>query len=92
MEELRSTDILDREIEADAKKKAGEIIKRAQEECDEILAGVQTRVKTALDQKSAFYDAKIAQCKKNAAAYVPLEKERFLAVERTEKARSCEHE
>ena len=37
MQELRSTDILDKEIEADARRKAEAILKRADKECEEIL-------------------------------------------------------
>ena len=43
MQELRSTDILDKEIEADARRKAEAILKRADKECEEILASVQNK-------------------------------------------------
>ncbi len=78
MEELRSTEILDKEIEADARKKAERILAKADEEIKTILDAVETRVKEASDQKEAFYAAKYNQIEKNLEASVPLEKERFL--------------
>ena len=78
MEELRSTEILDKEIEADAHKKAEKILADAGREAGKIAAGVEDRVKTALEEKSALYKEKISLLEKNAEAYIPLEKERFL--------------
>ena len=78
MEELRSTEILDREIEADARKKAEKILARADEECKNILAGVDERVKKAKEEKEAFYSAKIEKFEKSIEEAFPLEKERFL--------------
>ena len=40
MQELRSTEILDNEIRAEARRKAENVLKRADEECAQILAGV----------------------------------------------------
>lgn len=79
MEELRSTEILDKEIEADARKKAEKILKNADSECERILADVENRVKEASNQKSEYYKSKIESFEKNLNASVPLEKERFLA-------------
>lgn len=79
MEELRSTEILDKEIEADARKKADKILKNADSECERILADVENRVKEASNQKSEYYKSKIESFEKNLNASVPLEKERFLA-------------
>ncbi|MGI5070074.1 hypothetical protein HRO26_02880 [Treponema pectinovorum] len=78
MEELRSTSILDREIEADAKKKAAKILENAERECKEIAENVDQRLKKSLEEKSLSYKNKISQLEKNAQAYIPLEKERFL--------------
>ena len=78
MEELRSTEILDKEIEADARKKADKILKNADSEAEKILADVETRVKEAKEQKEKYYDSKFNQFEKNLEAALPLEKERFL--------------
>jgi V/A-type H+-transporting ATPase subunit E len=78
MEELRSTEILDKEIEADARKKVKKILKNADSECERILADVENRVKDASEQKSKYYKSKIEQFEKNVNAALPLEKERFL--------------
>ena len=50
MEELRSTEILDREIQADARKKAENILKKAEKSCEDILNSVE---KTILEAKKA---------------------------------------
>lgn len=78
MEELRSTEILDKEIEADAQKKAKKILDKAEREAQAIAAGVEERVKKAVEEKSASYKTKLSQLENNAGAYIPLEKERFL--------------
>lgn len=78
MEELRSTEILDKEIEADARKKAARIVAKAESEAKSIIEGVDERVKKAVEEKSAVYKNKLSLLKKNADAYIPLEKERFL--------------
>ena len=77
MEELRSTEILDKEIEADARKKAERILADADAECQKLLDAVKDRVKEASEQKTAYYDAKIATFKKNRDAALPLEQERY---------------
>ena len=53
MEELRSTEILDKEIEADARKKAAKIVAKAESEAKSIIEGVDDRVKKAVEEKSA---------------------------------------
>ncbi len=77
MEELRSTEILDKEIEADARKKAEGILTEADAECKKLLDAVSDRVKEVAAQKSAYYDSKIATFKKNRDAALPLEQERY---------------
>lgn len=77
MEELRSTEILDREIETDARKKTEKILKSADEECEKILSQIDERVKKATEEKSAQYENKISRFEKNTKSSVPLEKERF---------------
>lgn len=77
MEELRSTEILDKEIEADARNKAARILSDADAECQKLLDAVADRIKEATAQKTAYYDAKIAAFKKNRDAALPLEQERY---------------
>ncbi len=78
MEELRSADVLDSEIEADARKKVERILKDADRESEKVLADVATRIETAKNEKKEYYDAKVCQYKKDLEASVPLENERFL--------------
>ncbi len=78
MEELRSTEILDKEIEADARKKAEKILARAEEEAKSILSDVNCRVNEAKSQKESYYDAKLSQFEKSVEQALPLEKGRFL--------------
>ena len=77
MQELRSTDILDKEIEADAKRKAETILKRADKECEEIIASVQNRINVARQEKEEFYSKKLDAFEKDLTASGPLEKQRF---------------
>ncbi|MBR0496271.1 MAG: hypothetical protein IJJ71_08875 [Treponema sp.] len=78
MEELRSTEILDKEIEADARKKAEKILARAEEESKSILSDVERRVNEAKSQKESYYATKYAQAEKSVNEALPLEKGRFL--------------
>lgn len=78
MEELRSTEILDKEIEADARKKAEKILARAEEECRTILADVSLRVDEASKQKESYYAGKLSALEKSINEALPLEKGRFL--------------
>jgi V/A-type H+-transporting ATPase subunit E len=78
MEELRSTEILDREIQEDARKKAEKTLAGSQEECKTILAEVDTRIQAARKEKEAAYEAKIAALKRDMEAALPLEKKRYL--------------
>ena len=77
MQELRSTDILDKEIEADARRKAEAILKRADEECESIMASVQKRIENARLEKDEFYSKKLAALDRDLTASGPLEKQRF---------------
>lgn len=79
MEELRSTEILDKEIEADARKKAKKIIEKSEFECSKIIGETEEKVKAALQKKRKFYEEKLAVFAAGKASYIPLEKERFLA-------------
>jgi len=77
MQELRSTEILDKEIRQDARLKAEALLKRADEECASILAGVEKRLQLARVEKQDFYDKKLADFQKDLEASAPLEKERM---------------
>lgn len=78
MEELRSTDILDKEIQNDARKKAQAVLEQGKKKAGEILGKVQERLDAAKIQKEKFYGEKFAKIQKDSDASLPLEKERFL--------------
>ena len=77
MEELRSTEILDREIQSDARKKAENILKKADKSCEEILNSVEKTIEDARKAKEEFYNKKLDSFKKNQDSSVPLEKQRI---------------
>lgn len=78
MEELRSTDILDKEIQDDARKKAEKILRSADSQCEQILAQVESRLNEAKAEKEAYFTEKQIQYKKDLDSSLPLEKSRFL--------------
>lgn len=77
MQELRSTEILDKEIHADAVKKAEKILKKADEDCESILQSIDVNIAKAAAEKDDFYNKKIAAFEKDQNASIPLEKQRF---------------
>ena len=77
MHELRSTEILDNEIRSEARRKAEALLKRADEECAQILAGVDKRIEEAKIEKQDFYAKKLAAFEKDIEASLPLEKQRL---------------
>lgn len=77
MQELRSTDILDKEIQADARKKAEKILKKADADCAEILASIDVNIAAAKAEKESFFDKKLEAYEKDQQASIPLEKQRF---------------
>lgn len=77
MQELRSTDILDKEIQADARKKAEKILKKADSDCAEILASVEVNIEKAKSEKESFFNNKLEAFEKDQKASIPLEKQRF---------------
>lgn len=77
MQELRSTDILDKEIQADARKKAENILKRADFSCAEILNSVDENIEKAKVEKEEFYSHKLDAFEKDQKASIPLQKECF---------------
>lgn len=78
MEELRSTEILDKEIFDDANRKADRIYRNAKIECEKVLSNVSEKIAQNNKQKTLFYEQKIDFYKKDLAASIPLEKERLL--------------
>ena len=76
MEELRSTEILDREIQEDARRKAEKILKSVEAECALIAAGVVSRVGETRRQKEAEYAKRAEAYRRDAESTLPLEKER----------------
>ena len=78
MEELRSTEILDREIHEDARRKAEKILAAADSDCQEIeRKSAEDFDKTSRDKK-AEYERMLADYKRDSDASVPLEKQRRL--------------
>ena len=76
MEEFRSTEILDKEIQADARKKAEKILAKADVDCALLLEEVSGRIEKAKKELEDKYALKIAAFEKDLSA--TLEKERFL--------------
>lgn len=78
MEELRSAEILDKEIQDDARKKAEKILRNADSQCDQIMAQVESRLEEAKKEKEIYFNQKAEQVKKDLDSNMPLEKSRFL--------------
>ena len=78
MEELRSAEILDKEIQDDARKKAEKILRNADTQCDQIMAQVESRLEEAKKEKEIYFNQKADQVKKDLDSSMPLEKSRFL--------------
>lgn len=78
MEELRSAEILDKEIQDDARKKAEKILRNADSQCDQIMSQVESRLEEAKKEKEIYFNQKADQVKKDLDSSMPLEKSRFL--------------
>lgn len=78
MEELRSTEALDNEIRNDARKKAEQILAKAEETALSIIDSVKQKVQEEQSQARKNCDARIALYRKNKEAALPLEKQRYL--------------
>ena len=78
MQELRSTDILDKEIQADARKKAGRMLEKADAECAALIESVDSDIEKAVKDKQVFFARRLEAFEKDRMAAVPLEKERFV--------------
>lgn len=77
MKELRSIDNLDKEILLQAKKKADEILKNADEECKNIINKVEADIQTSKKEKEAVYNKKLEAFENDLRSSLPLEKQRF---------------
>ncbi len=77
MEELRSTEILDKEIISDATKKAERIAVKAEEECARISSSVSSRVSEEIQKAEENLSVKLKNYERDLNASVPLEKSRF---------------
>ena len=77
MQELRSTDILDKEIQADARKKAERMLQKTDRECEQLLASVESDLEKAAGEKKEFFAHKLEAFETDRKAVVPLEKARF---------------
>ncbi len=78
MEELRSTEILDREIQEDARRKAEKILKTSESECRQITEDVARRIERVREEREREYRSAVDSYLKDAASAVPLEKQRRL--------------
>lgn len=78
MEELRSTEILDKEIQNAARKKAERILAKADEDCKALENSVDEKVEKAKKEVEALFSNKLDAIKKDSEASVPLEKQRLL--------------
>ena len=76
MEELRSTEILDREIHEDARKKAEKILKEGEKEAGRILDDVSLRIGTVREEKRREYERMAQRYRQDAESAIPLEKQR----------------
>ncbi len=79
MEELRSTETLDREIRDDARRKAEKILKDADAECVTIAATVASRIAVTRSEKEKIAAENLAHYRSDAESRLPLEKERLIA-------------
>lgn len=78
MEELRSTEVLDKEIRSDSVKKAEKILAKADESAKQLIDGVQARIVKAKSDAEKISTEGIAVYEKNINASLPLEKQRYL--------------
>ncbi len=78
MEELRSTDILDREIREDARRKAERALSASEAECAKIASDFASRLEADKAAKRTEYAEALAAYERDVAAAIPLEKERRL--------------
>ncbi|MBR1639512.1 MAG: hypothetical protein IJ688_09015 [Treponema sp.] len=77
MQELRSTDVLDKEIQSEARRKADKILKKAKEDSEQILASVDSNIASLRAEREKKNQQRLESFEKNQKAAVPLEKARF---------------
>lgn len=77
MEELRSTDVLDREILEDARKKARRILKTADDAASAGEAAWEKKKQETLEELKKKYAARLDQGRKEIMARLPLDKQRL---------------
>lgn len=77
MKELKSTELLDKQIQLEAAKKIQTILEKADRECEEILQTVTQELEEARKQKQEFYNRKLKEEQVNLEATFPLEKQRL---------------
>jgi vacuolar-type H+-ATPase subunit E/Vma4 len=77
MEELKSTDLLDKEILEDARKKANRILRQADETIASKADSWEKKTQKALDEVRRKYDERISQQKNEIMARLPLDKRRI---------------
>lgn len=78
MEELRSAEILNREIQNEARKKAEKLLKDAEIEVARIQKASETRIKKLREEKQELFAQRLQHIQHDIEAAIPLEKERFL--------------
>jgi len=78
MEELRSTEILDREIRDDARRKAEKILKDAERDCAAIASEASARIAELRAARESETAARVESYRRDAESRLPLDKERRL--------------
>lgn len=79
MEEIASTEALEREILEDSRRKAERVLKEADEEARAVRASAEDRAAKALASLEAEYAARLARARGESLARAPLEKARLKA-------------
>jgi V/A-type H+/Na+-transporting ATPase subunit E len=77
MEEIVSTDVLEKEILGDARKKAERILKDADAESETLRSQAEARTKKALDDLASEYASRAGLYRVESLARLPLEKTRI---------------
>ncbi len=77
MEELKSTDVLDKEILEDARKKANRILRQADETIKTNSDDWEKKAQDAVDEVHRKYDDRLSRNKNEIMAHLPLDKRRI---------------